>query len=265
MALTNLSASSSQLQRHECRGGQARRIAQTPSGVDSAVCPYCGELEEIDLLDAWASGEFMFSTCCETAHEAVLHAMEDDPAYRVALLRRLGAESAFGSSLRRVAEADGQYLLDFNLDIRPVTLKEAREFVATHHEHNAPPVSWKYGGAIYNGFQRIGVVMVGRPVARMLDATTIVEANRVCVRRDLPAVLRWNACSQLYGWAARQAKTRGFKKIITYTLEDELGTTLRAAGWIPEAKTRGGSWNRPSRPRHDVAPQCQKIRWARCF
>ena len=27
----------------------------------------------------------------------------------------------------------------------PITLKQAREFVAAHHRHNKPPVGWKFG------------------------------------------------------------------------------------------------------------------------
>lgn len=227
------------------------------------ICLHCGEREYVELLEAWETGEFMLATCCEAVHEVVVDDMNRDPEYRIQLLRELGAEAVFENTLRRVADCDGQFLLDFKLDIRDIGLAAARAFVDKHHAHNEPPVGWRYGAAIYNARQLIGVAMVGRPVARMIDATTTVEVNRLCVRRDIASELAWNACSQLYGWAARQAKRRGFKKIITYTLESEDGTALKAAGWIPEALTKGGSWNCPSRYRQDTAPTCRKTRWAR--
>lgn len=42
----------------------------------------------------------------------------------------------------------------------------------------------------------------------------------------------------------------GYSKIITYILESEDGTSLKASGWTCEADGVGGSnWNTPSRPR----------------
>jgi hypothetical protein len=226
-------------------------------------CIFCEQREEVELLEVWESGEFMLATCCEGLHEAITENMQDDPEYRAWLLRELEVDQVIGSKLRRVPAVEGQFLLDFNPEIRPIERDQARAFVDEHHAHNKAPVSWRFGAGIWNGAQLIGVVMVGRPVARMIDGATVVEVNRLCIRRDAPGELRWNACSLAYGWAAREAKRRGFAKIITYTLESEPGTTLKAAGWIAEAKTKGGSWNRPSRGREVVAPLCKKIRWAR--
>jgi hypothetical protein len=211
----------------------------------------------------WESGEFLLETCCGDLHDVVVDEMNADPEYRAWLLKECGAEAVIGKKLRRVPAVDGQFLLDFNPDLREIDRDAARAFVDQHHDHNKAPVSWKYGAGVWNGAQLIGVVMVGRPVARMIDAKTTVEVNRVCIRRDVPRELRWNACSMAYGWSAREAEKRGFGKIITYTLETELGTALKAAGWIPEAKTKGGSWNRPGRARENVAPICPKVRWAK--
>jgi hypothetical protein len=102
--------------------------------------------------------------------------------------------------------------------------------------------------------------MVGRPVARLLDHTRVVEVNRVCIA-ELEPELVWNACSMLYAAAAKEARRRGFETIVTYTLEDERGSALRACGWTAAALTRGGSWNRTSRPREDKAPTGRKVRW----
>ncbi|WP_140883806.1 XF1762 family protein [Muricoccus nepalensis] len=107
--------------------------------------------------------------------------------------------------------------------------------------------------------------MVGNPVARGLMGRGTVEVNRLCIRRDIPRPLAWNACSQLYGWAAREAEARGFERIVTYTRADEEGGSLRACGWITEAHVRGRSWNSPTRARTDRAPLIDKHRWSRAL
>lgn len=157
----------------------------------------------------------------------------------------------------------GQFVLDYGLRLGEVTLAEAKAFVREHHRHNRPPCSWRWGHGAFNGSDLVGVAMVGRPVARLLDHTRIVEVNRLCVDHSIPSGLVWNACSLLYGAAAREARRRGFERIITYTLERELGTALKAVGWEAAALTRGGSWDRPSRRRRDTAPTCRKVQWER--
>ena len=48
----------------------------------------------------------------------------------------------------------------------------------------------------------------------------------------------------------------GYTKIITYILESETGTSLKASGWHREAVNVGGAnWNMPSRPREVIASQ----------
>jgi hypothetical protein len=52
-----------------------------------------------------------------------------------------------------------------------------------------------------------------------------------------------NGCSKLYAACSRVAKEMGFEKIITYTLQSESGTSLKASGWILEDENVGGVWN----------------------
>jgi hypothetical protein len=157
-------------------------------------------------------------------------------------------------------------LLDWQLQLVPVTWAQARAFIAEHHAHCKPPRGWRFGVGIRNGSRLIGVASIGRPVARAFDAARIVEVNRCCIRRDIARPLAWNACSMLYGWAAREAKKRGFDRIITYTLDSEPGITLQAAGWTAEATTRARprGWDTASRPRDgEATPNCAKTRWGR--
>jgi hypothetical protein len=147
-----------------------------------------------------------------------------------------------------------------HLRIVPLELKDANAFVDKLHRHHDPVVRDKFriGAAITEGIlvYLCGVVQVGRPRARALDDGLTLEVLRLCTDGTR------NACSFLYGAAARVAKGLGYDKLITYILDTEDGASLRAAGWHKEADIKGHSWNCPSRPRKTTAPTCDKQRWA---
>src|SRR5690606_31642496 len=63
------------------------------------------------------------------------------------------------------------------------------------------------------------------------------------------------------GAIRRAAKALGYDRVITYTLEDESGATLKAAGWKRVGRRGGGSWGREGRPREDNHPTVKKILW----
>jgi len=121
----------------------------------------------------------------------------------------------------------------------------------------------RFSLSAWNGATLVGVAMTGNPVARAFMGRGIVEVNRLCVRRDMPAALRWNAASLLYGRAAREAERRGFQRIITYTRADEAGTSLHAAGWVQEASVRGRGWHNAGRSRSNTNAFIDKVRWSR--
>ena len=134
------------------------------------------------------------------------------------------------------------------LILTPITLKVANEFVAAYHRHHKPTPGHKFSVAVGDGERLRGVAIIGRPVARRSDDGWTLEVNRCCT--DGAA----NACSMLYGAAWRAAKAMGYRRVITYTLPDEGGASLRAAGWRLVGERGGGNWNVPSRPRVDTAP-----------
>lgn len=233
------------------------------------TCPSCGEEYELDFIELWTDEQaFLLDACCEgmeaSLHED-LHASEQmGMQERTRFLQPLrDLFSAYGIDLRQVFFDGMRWRWDHGVEVAPVEQKAAKAFIAEHHRHNPAPAGWRYGAGIYNGGELVGVVWVGRPVARRLPQQEWVEVNRVCVRDDLPGELVWNACSAAYGWAAREAKRRGFERIITYTRADEPGTTLRAAGWEPEHETKAEGWNRPSRKRAQTSDVIQKVRWGR--
>lgn len=143
------------------------------------------------------------------------------------------------------------------LKITPVTLAEANAFVETMHRHHKPVPGAKFCVAVSDDDRVRGVAIVGRPVARHSDDGWTLEVNRCCTDGAK------NACSMLYGAAWRAAKALGYRRLITYTLPEEGGASLRAAGWSLIGLRGGGNWNCASRPRIDTAEilRGQKTLW----
>ena len=141
------------------------------------------------------------------------------------------------------------------LTIQPIEWKEAIAFISRFHRHHRPPQGWKFGIAVNNSESVVGVIIVGRPVARHLDDGQTLEVTRCCTD-GTP-----NACSKLYSAAWRASKAMGYQKLITYTLNTEPGTSLKAAGWKIVGTAGGRSWSRPKRLRVDTHPTQLKILW----
>lgn len=142
-----------------------------------------------------------------------------------------------------------------NLYLVPMTLVEANEFVRIYHRHHQPVIGHKFSIGVSDGEKVVGVAIVGRPVARYLDDGWTLEVNRTCTD-GTP-----NVNSMLYGACQRATFALGYKKLITYTLPEEGGASLRASNWKCIGRTGGGSWNCKSRPRVDMHPLQEKIRW----
>ena len=113
-----------------------------------------------------------------------------------------------------------------SLRIIPLTFREASKFVAKFHRHNKPPRGCKFCIGVMTSTKLVGVAQCGRPVARNFDDGFTLEINRTCT--DGTA----NANSCLYGASSRVAKAMGYKRIITYTRQDETGISLRASGFV---------------------------------
>lgn len=137
-----------------------------------------------------------------------------------------------------------------HLNLVPITLKGANAFVKALHRHHGPTQGGRFsiGCATSDGILR-GVAIVGRPTSRMSDDGQTAEVTRLCTD-STPHV-----ASKLYAAAWRAAQTMGYTHILTYILEEELGTSLRAAGWEEDPEPKGGgSWSRLNRPRDDKHP-----------
>lgn len=134
-----------------------------------------------------------------------------------------------------------------------ITLEEANAFVAQHHRHHGEVVGHRYSIGAASGDKIVGVVIVGRPVARLRDDGMTLEVTRLCTDGTR------NACSFLYGAAARAAFALGYKKIGTYILASENGASLKASGWRLVGEVKGRSWSCKSRPRVDTHPLQDKL------
>src|SRR5689334_12392981 len=139
------------------------------------------------------------------------------------------------------------------LTIERVKLDEANAFVARLHRHHKPVVGHLFSiGASLDGVL-VGVAIVGRPVSRMRDDGVTAEVTRLCTDGTK------NACSFLYGAAARAAFALGFRRIGTYILASEPGMSLTASGWRLIGEVNGRSWSCQSRPRVDKHPLQDKL------
>lgn len=141
------------------------------------------------------------------------------------------------------------------LQLQPVTFAEAAAFIEKHHRHHSPPQGSKFCIAVNDGQKVVGVIIVGRPVARSFDNGYTAEVTRCCTDGTKMAA------SMLYAAAWRASRAMGYMRLVTYTMTEEPGTSLRATGFREIGKTSGGSWNTPSRPRVDKHPTGQKTLW----
>ena len=139
----------------------------------------------------------------------------------------------------------------------PITLTDAHSFVEQHHRHHRPAQGGLFAVGCAVGDDVVGVAVIGRPVTRALQDGWTAEVTRLCTDGTQ------NACSMLYAASWRACRALGYKRLVTYTLASEPGTSLVAAGWSMKARVIGKTWNGPNRgrPRVDKHPLQDKIRW----
>ena len=85
-----------------------------------------------------------------------------------------------------------------------------------------------------------------------------IEVTRLCTD-GTPDV-----CSMLYGAAYRAARAMGYKKVVTYILDTETGSSLKAAGYKCEGKAGGVEWTGKRKPKKpEQYPHQMKTRWVK--
>jgi hypothetical protein len=138
----------------------------------------------------------------------------------------------------------------------PLTVQGANELVARFHRHHRPAQGglWAIGAEL--GEEIVGAAIVGRPVARRLQDGRTAEVVRLVVREGVPG-----CASFLLARCRRAAAVLGYARLVTYTLPEEGGASLRGAGWRLLGEAGGGSWSRADRARADRHPLQRKLRW----
>ena len=227
------------------------------SNKTKVICQFCGETRRAELLEIFQHERTFLvgESCCELFNQQI-----SSDGYLASKFFADEIEQIIGERPRGITFSNG---MNYKLKIKSISQADAKAFIRKHHRHNRPPAGWRYGAGIWNGDIQIGVIMVGRPVARRIDHHSTLEVNRLCIDPNIDSELSMNACSQLYAWATREGKKRGFQKIITYTLTTEKGASLKASGWSFEEICGGGTWHREYRPRKDGHPTIKKVRWSK--
>jgi len=141
------------------------------------------------------------------------------------------------------------------LTAEPVSWEVATTMTNIVHRHHSCPVGHLFSFGVFAGDDLVGVGICGRPVARMLDDGKTMEITRIA------SIGYRNSISKLLGAIKREAKGKGYQKLITYTLAGESGSSMKAAGFSNAGQAGGGSWSRQNRLRGDMHPTERKTRW----
>jgi hypothetical protein len=97
---------------------------------------------------------------------------------------------------------------------------------------------------------------VGAAVTLMMALVGCLEVTRVASDGTTK-----NAASKALGAIMRAAAALGYKRLVSYTLATEAGTSYKACGWHQAAFVRGREWSCPSRKRKPSKQPVDKIRW----
>ena len=143
------------------------------------------------------------------------------------------------------------------LTIKPIHLKAANAYVKQFHRHNIPTQGGKFSISVYDDNRLCGVAICGRPTARRSDDGTTLEIYRCCTDGTK------NACSKLYSTACKIGFDMGYKRIITYTLQSEKGSSLKASGFRCEGSAGGIAWTGKRKREYYVSPEEMKNRWVK--
>lgn len=151
------------------------------------------------------------------------------------------------------------------LRIVPLTLRKANDFVERWHRHSSRTSNdgGKFAIGLEHGQELVGVAIVGRPIARMLQHSATSEFPGELLRLCTSPACPKGGGSKLYSRAKRIWQLMGGTTFHTYTLDKESGASMRGAGlkepadFVPPAQ-----WDRDDRPREerDIYNQ-PKFRW----
>ncbi len=152
-----------------------------------------------------------------------------------------------------------------SLRIWPSTAKAAALFVKQTHRHLPDVGGGRFAAALIDEKGRVRGVAVAGNGPQEWEGTGRLHIARVAVEEDLPGPKGHanSACSNLYGVMCRAGKALGYLEAWTYTLPEEPGISLRAAGFVDMGLTKGGEHDRICRKRKPAKHPEPKRRWKR--
>lgn len=142
------------------------------------------------------------------------------------------------------------------LNLTPCTISAAKRYVYTHHRHLKRVNGGRFAVAVAVDGRVAGVGIVGNG-PRVWEGSGKMVIVRVATDGTK------NACTMILGALCRAGRALGYTEAWTYTLPEEPGTSLRAAGFEDMGVTAGGTHDRPSRRREPPERPEPKRRWRR--
>lgn len=143
--------------------------------------------------------------------------------------------------------------------IKPIHIRQADSFIELHHRHCGKRGNGKFAIACYADDLLVGVAIAGRPSSRHEDDGKTIEVYRVCTTGYR------NATSFLYSRCKRIGQLMGYEKFMTYTLQEESGSSLRAIGAVIVSEVTHGKekWNDSSGTKRNVTKvsSLPKYKW----
>jgi len=129
--------------------------------------------------------------------------------------------------------------------VQPITWTVARRIIEQNHYLRYAPAGCKFCLGIFCSSELMGVMIYGRPIARLEDQVKTLELTRMFLF-DSPK----NSESRALGLRERWIKkNRLERRLIAYadTAQGHRGTIYRAANWKEVSKVPGYTWVRSSR------------------
>lgn len=143
------------------------------------------------------------------------------------------------------------------LRVWPCTIKAAKKWVAEHHRHLPEFNGARFAVSVVDATGAMVGVAVASNGPQVWEKTGRLNIGRVATDGSP------NACSMLYGAMCRAGKALGYVEAWTYTLPEEPGVSLRAAGFVDMGLTAGGEHDRERRARKAAVRSDPKRRWRR--
>lgn len=147
--------------------------------------------------------------------------------------------------------------------VRQIPFTVARRIIEQNHYLRYAPCGCKFCLGVFCDTDLMGVLIWGRPIARLEDQSNTLELARMFLF-DSPK----NSESRTLGLSERWIRhNRREQRLIAYTdiEQGHTGTIYRAANWQEIKRVPAGTWTRKNRPNRRGMIGGDKIKFERCI